>query len=155
LSNYFDLLFRLPYYCCKHTSSTMQTYVGCRCLSDTVWNSSWPEVRSSYDVTARPGLCVSPCSLVIVFGVVVSLASLIRSIGHVPNVVIGFRYAPFCLIISFFCRAILCLCICRHAVSVRPSVCLSRSYILSNEQTLSSIFLPSHHCSISIYQTSW
>jgi len=40
-----------------------------------------------------------------------------------------------------FCRAILKRGLCRHAVSVRPSVCLSRSYIPSKRITMSSKFI--------------
>jgi len=72
----------------------MQTYTDCRCVSDTAGNSSWAAMTSSsYDVTARPGFCVPPCSKVLVFAVILFVICLIRSLGNVPSTIINFRYA--------------------------------------------------------------
>jgi len=52
---------------------------------------------------------------------------------------------PLALVV-FFCRAILCISAAyavMQCLSVRPSECLSRSYILSKRVNISSIFSPS------------
>ena len=68
-----------------------------------------------------------------------------------------FRQTPTALdAVVNFCRAMLCKrCLCRRAVSVRPSVRPSRSWILSKQLNVRSVFFHRHHSSFSVMAIFW
>lgn len=74
---------------CSHLVN--ETYLDCRCVGETAWNSSWAEMTSSRDVTARAGACVSECWTVVVFAVALFIPTFVRALGHVPGTVVNFR----------------------------------------------------------------
>ena len=71
--------------------SCIQTYVDCRCVGATALNSSLPEMTSRNDVTARQGRCLPECSLVIVYAIVIFLATITFSLCMAPDTVVNFR----------------------------------------------------------------
>jgi sodium-independent organic anion transporter len=79
------------------------TYIGCRCVLPpfnftSTTTATSPEgggggVGGSADELgmARPGLCLPPCNLIVVYAVTMFLSSLIGSLARVPSTIVNFR----------------------------------------------------------------
>ena len=66
----------------------VQTYSNCGCVGSSGGGSGGEGIGGS----ARPGLCLPRCNLLIPFAVIMFLMSLIGSVSRVPGTIVMFRY---------------------------------------------------------------